>query len=158
MKGAFGIELLANREISEIQNPIFGSSAMILGVLAEILQLLKCTTSQHLYNPSLQSQEVNTESTTRSTYLYNLIQTHSRFSPATSLRWPRHHGHQSATQAPATIDFNKITTQAGIYHTHTYIYKYYISPEIAAWSVDLKNTHTNPKPPIISPSLTVVVL
>ena len=42
MKGAFGIELLANREISEIQNPIFGSSAMILGVLAEILQLLKC--------------------------------------------------------------------------------------------------------------------
>ena len=100
--------------------------------------IAQVSTSQHLYNPSLQSQEVNTESTTRSTYLYNLIQTHSRFSPATSLRWPRHHGHQSATQAPTTIDLNKITTQ---YDTHTYIYKYYISPEIAAWSVDLKYTH-----------------
>ena len=53
---------------------------------------------------------------------YNLIQTHSRFSPVTSLRWPRHHRHQSATQAPTTIDLNKIITQAGIYNTHTYIH------------------------------------
>lgn len=54
---SIGIKLFAQTQISEIKNPILGSSSMILCVLTEILQLLECATPKHL--PQKQKQPVD---------------------------------------------------------------------------------------------------
>lgn len=53
----FWAQLFAQFNISTIQNTIFGTSSMILGVFAEISQLLKSAATQHL--PQQQKQPIN---------------------------------------------------------------------------------------------------